>query len=74
MSITTRSVGSSGGRAAVAPAYVNAASSSPESVRAASPKPSRTVAANSAPFSASRTAEVITAALASHPCSAIAAA
>ena len=58
----------------MAPAKVNAASSSPESVRPSSPKRSRTVAANSAPFAASRTAEVMTAALASHPCASISAA
>src|SRR5919108_5583966 len=71
MSITTRSTGSSGGRAAVAPANVNAASCSPVRVFASRPKRSRTTAANSAPLAASRTAEVITAALASQRCSRI---
>ena len=74
MSITSSSVGSSTGRAAVAPANVNAASSSPVSVRASSPKPRRTRSAKARPLAASRTAEVITAALASHPWRSIAAA
>ena len=60
MSIT--STRSSPARSDVAPANVSRASSSPLSVRAGKPSTSRTRAANSAPFAASRTAEVITAA------------
>ena len=57
MSTTSSGVASPRSRAAVAPRNVSRASSSPLSVRASRPKRSRTAAVNSAPLSASRTAD-----------------
>ena len=73
MSTTSSSVGSPAGRAAVAPANVKAASSAPLRVRPSTPRRARTRSANAPPLAASRTAEVITTALAAHSWAAIAA-